>query len=313
MVAASIYVNPTQFGPKEDFQKYPRTLEADGALCERAGVSVVFAPTDAEMYPGGAAAVSTWVEESQVARRLEGERRPGHFRGVCTVVAKLFNIVQPDTAFFGRKDYQQLKVIQRMVRDLRYPLEIVPVATVRELVAYAKANPNALNYASGTVGSTNHLAAELFKALAGVPIARIGYKGSGYAVNDLIGGQVQLMFATSGSIAPHVKSGRLRALAVTSAQPSALAPGLPTIAASVPGYEAVTLYGLYAPAKTPAAIIERLQREAARYLQTPVISDRLSGAGVEAVGDAPAAFAAAIRADIARLSKVIKDAGIHAE
>lgn len=189
----------------------------------------------------------------------------------------------------------------------------VPVTTVRELVAYAKANPHALNYASGTVGSTNHLAAELFKALAGVPIARIGYKGSGYAVNDLIGGQVQLMFATSGSIAPHVKSGRLRALAVTSAQPSALAPGLPTIAASVPGYEAVTLYGLYAPAKTPAAIIERLQREAARYLQTPVISDRLSGAGVEAVGDAPAAFAAAIRADIARLSKVIKDAGIHAE
>ena len=101
----------------------------------------------------------------------------------------------------------------------------LPLTTVRELVAHAKAQPGALNYASGTIGSTNHLAAELFKALAGVNIARIGYKGSGFAVNDLIGGQVQLMFATSGSIAPHVKAGRLRALAVTSAQPSPLAPG----------------------------------------------------------------------------------------
>ena len=136
---------------------------------------------------------------------------------------------------------------------------------------------------------------------------------TGYVAVDLIGGQVQLMFATSGSIAPHVKSGRLRALAVTSAQSSALAPGLPTIAASVPGYEAVTMYGLYAPAKTPAAIIERLNREAARYLQTPEIKDKLFGAGVETVGDAPQAFTAAIKADVARLSKVIREAGIRAE
>jgi tripartite-type tricarboxylate transporter receptor subunit TctC len=190
----------------------------------------------------------------------------------------------------------------------------VPVTTVRELVAHAKAHPGALNYASGTVGSSNHLAAELFKALAGVNIARIGYKGSGFAVNDLIGGQVQLMFATSGSIAPHVKSGRLRALAVTSAQPSALTPGLPTIAASgVAGYEAVTMYGLYAPATTPDAIISRLNREAARFLQTPEIKDKLFGAGVETVGGSPQEFTAAIRADIARLAKVIKDAGIRAE
>jgi tripartite-type tricarboxylate transporter receptor subunit TctC len=190
----------------------------------------------------------------------------------------------------------------------------VPVTTVRELIAHAKANPGVLNYASGTVGSSNHLAAELFKALAGVNIARIGYKGSGFAVNDLIGGQVQLMFATSGSIAPHVKSGRLRALAVTSAQPSALTPGLPTIAASgVAGYEAVTMYGLYAPAKTPEAIISRLNREAARFLQTPDIKEKLFGAGVETVGGSPQEFAAAIKADIARLSKVIRDAGIRAE
>jgi len=141
-VVVSIYVNPTQFGPREDFQKYPRTLEADCALCEREGVSVVFAPTDAEMYPDGVGHVSTWVEETQVARRLEGACRPGHFRGVCTVVAKLFNIVQPDRAYFGQKDYQQLKVIERMVRDLCYPIEIVPVPTVREADGLALSSRN---------------------------------------------------------------------------------------------------------------------------------------------------------------------------
>ena len=190
----------------------------------------------------------------------------------------------------------------------------VPVTSVRELVAYTRAHPGTLNYASGTVGSTNHLAAELFKALAGVNIARVGYKGSGFAVNDLIGGQVQLMFATTGSIAPHVKSGRLRALAVTSPQPSPLAPGLPTIGASgVPGYEAVTMYGLYAPARTSAAIIARLQQDAARFLQTADIRDKLFGAGVETVGASSAEFTAEIRADTARLAKVIRDAGIRAE
>ena len=104
----------------------------------------------------------------------------------------------------------------------------LPVKTMGELVALEKSKPGVISYASAGFGSTNHLAAELFKALAGVNIARVGYKGSGFAVNDLIGGQVQLMFATTGSIAPHVKSGRLRALAVTSPQPSPLAPGLPT-------------------------------------------------------------------------------------
>ena len=122
------------------------------------------------------------------------------------------------------------------------------------------------------------------------------------------------MFATSGSIAPHVKAGRLRALAVTSAQPSPLAPGLPTIAAAgVAGYEAVTLYGLYAPAKTPAAAIERLYRDSARFLQTPEIRHKLAGAGVETVGASPQEFAAEIKTDVTRLSKVIKDAGIRAE
>ena len=141
-VVVSIYVNPTQFGPQEDFTKYPRTLDADCTICEQAGAAFVFAPTDAEMYPNGLAAVSTWVDEVQVARRLEGERRPGHFRGVGTVVAKLFNIVRPDHAVFGQKDYQQLKVIQRMVRDLRYPIEIVAAPIVRDADGLALSSRN---------------------------------------------------------------------------------------------------------------------------------------------------------------------------
>jgi pantoate--beta-alanine ligase len=140
-VVASIYVNPTQFGPQEDFKRYPRDLEADQRLCEREQVDTVFAPSDGEMYPAGNTA--TWVEETELAHRLEGERRPGHFRGVCTVVAKLFNIVQPDIALFGQKDYQQLKVVQRMVRDLRFPIEIVPVPIVRESDGLAMSSRNA--------------------------------------------------------------------------------------------------------------------------------------------------------------------------
>src|SRR5882724_5123669 len=141
MVVVSVYVNPTQFGPQDDFKQYPRDLEADARLCEREGVDAVFAPSDEEMYPGGLPS-SVFVEEDALVRRLEGERRPGHFRGVCTVVTKLFNIVQPDVAFFGQKDYQQLKIVQRMVRDLRFPIEIVPVPTVREADGLALSSRN---------------------------------------------------------------------------------------------------------------------------------------------------------------------------
>lgn len=145
-VVVSIYVNPTQFGPHEDFKQYPRDLSADEELCSREKMDVVFTPSDDEMYPGGAGnahTAATWVEETVLSRRFEGERRPGHFRGVCTVVAKLFHIVQPDLAIFGQKDYQQLKVVQRMVRDLRFPIEIVSAPTVREPDGLASSSRNA--------------------------------------------------------------------------------------------------------------------------------------------------------------------------
>jgi len=128
-VAATIFVNPAQFGPSEDLAKYPRDLPGDLALLAREGVDMVFTPTEAVIYPPG---FSTWVTEEQVALRWEGEARPGHFRGVTTVVLKLFNIVRPERAYFGEKDYQQLRVIERMVRDLNLPVTIVPCPTVRE-------------------------------------------------------------------------------------------------------------------------------------------------------------------------------------
>jgi pantoate--beta-alanine ligase len=128
-VAASIFVNPTQFGPKEDLASYPRDLQRDLRLLEDAGCDVVFVPAVAEMYPAG---TDTFVVPGRVAEPLEGARRPGHLRGVATVVAKLFNIVAPDRAYFGEKDAQQLAIIEALAADLNMPIAIVPVPTVRE-------------------------------------------------------------------------------------------------------------------------------------------------------------------------------------
>ncbi len=128
-VVVSIFVNPTQFSPGEDFEKYPRPLKADLEICKKAGVHVVFAPTPEQMYPGENL---TWVDVEKITEPLCGRSRPGHFRGVATVCAKLFNIVTPDIAFFGQKDAQQAIIIRRMVADLNMPLEIIVCPTVRE-------------------------------------------------------------------------------------------------------------------------------------------------------------------------------------
>lgn len=138
-VVVSIFVNPTQFGPNEDFAKYPRTFEEDRRGCEAAGAGLIFAPTAADFYPAGA---STWVDVEGVSAGLCGEFRPGHFRGVATVVAMLFNAVQADVAVFGRKDLQQLAVIRRMVRDLHIPVRIVAHETVREPNGVAMSSRN---------------------------------------------------------------------------------------------------------------------------------------------------------------------------
>ncbi|MFN5654452.1 MAG: pantoate--beta-alanine ligase [Verrucomicrobiota bacterium] len=138
-VVVSIFVNPTQFGPNEDFAKYPRTFEDDRRGCEVAGASLIFAPSAADFYPAGA---STWVDVEGVSAGLCGEFRPGHFRGVATVVAMLFNAAQADVAVFGRKDLQQLAVIRRMVRDLHFPVRIIAHETIREPNGVAMSSRN---------------------------------------------------------------------------------------------------------------------------------------------------------------------------
>ncbi|PKR91287.1 pantoate--beta-alanine ligase [Pleomorphomonas diazotrophica] len=139
VVVVSVFVNPLQFGPKEDFASYPRDLDADRKLLAEHGADIVFAPSVEEMYPRP---ITTHIEVEELSVRLEGERRPGHFRGVATVVGKLFNIALPDRAYFGEKDYQQLQVIRRMVADLSFPLEIVGVPTVRDVDGVALSSRN---------------------------------------------------------------------------------------------------------------------------------------------------------------------------
>ena len=139
-VVVSIFVNPTQFAPNEDYDAYPRREQDDLALCQAEGADAVFLPRPADLY---AQDHSAWVEETLLAKTLEGAQRPTHFRGVCTVVAKLFNIVQPDIAVFGQKDFQQVAVIRRMVRDLNFPIEIVRAPIVRDTDGLALSSRNA--------------------------------------------------------------------------------------------------------------------------------------------------------------------------
>jgi len=190
----------------------------------------------------------------------------------------------------------------------------LPVRSVKELIALAKARPGELNYSSTGIGTSTHLAAELFKSMAGVKLVHIPYKGSGQSTGALLSGEVQLSFATATSVGPHLRAGRLKPLAVTTAEPTPLLPGLTTVAAAgLPGYEAASTDGVFVPAKTPAAIIERLNQEIVRAINRPDVKEKFQSTGVEMIGSTPEQFAAAIRSEMSRMGKVIKDAGIRAD
>ena len=190
----------------------------------------------------------------------------------------------------------------------------LPVKSVSELLALARAKPGELNYAGTFPGSSAHLAGELFKFMAGVNIVYVPYKGPASALAALMGGETHVTFANSAATMPHVKSGRLRALAITSALSSALAPGLPTVAAAgLPGYESASPLGLFAPARTPDAIIARLNQEMVKVLNAADVKDRLSGSGAEVIASAPEELAATIKADMTRLGRLIREAGIRAD
>ncbi len=188
----------------------------------------------------------------------------------------------------------------------------LPVKSVKELIALAKAKPGELNYSSGTPGAASFFASELFKTMTGVDMVNVFYKSGGAPLPDLLSGRLHLAFIPAATVAAQVKSGKLRALAVTSSRPSALVPDVPTVAAAgLPGYESVATQGMFAPARTPMAIITLLNREIVRAINQPDAREKFLGQGVEPIGSTPEEFGAFVKSDMAKMDKLIKAAGIQ--
>ena len=212
--------------------------------------------------------------------------------------------------------WQPMRDFAPVVATMTSPLILVvhpavPAKSVKELIELARAKPGELNYGSTSSGTLPHIAAELFKAMTGVKIVRVAYKSAGPALVAIAGGEVQTAFATPSSAMPHIATGRVRALAVTSAAPTALAPGLPTVASTVPGYEAVSIVGVFAPARTPEKIIAQLNGEIGTILRLPDVKEKIFKTGAEPVGDTPAHFGATVQSEIKRLGQVIKASRIQ--
>ena len=226
-----------------------------------------------------------------------------------SVVPSLFKTMPYDTV----KDFAPV-ILAATSPNLLVVHPSLPVNTVGELIALAKAKPGSLSYASTGNGSSNHISMELFKSLAGVNIVHIPYKGSGPAVSDLLGGQVQLMFDNTPNVLPQVKAGRLRALGSSGTKRSPLTPDVPTVAeAGVAGYEVTVWFGVVAPAGTPREIVNKLNAEVTRILAMPDVRERFLAQGVEPMGSTPEQFGEHIRAQMAKWGKVVADAGVKAE
>ena len=190
----------------------------------------------------------------------------------------------------------------------------VPVRSVKDLIALAKSRRGELTFASAGIGSSNHLSGEMFRIMAGLDIIHVPYKGGGAAVTDLLAGQVSMYFGTTPSTVPHVRTGRLRALAVTSAQRSRATPDIPTMAeTALPGFEQSAWHGLLAPAGTPPAVIAKLNSEVVRVLRMADTIERMAAQGVDVIGNSPAEFAAFIKQDVVKYEKLVKSAGITIE
>ena len=232
-----------------------------------------------------------------------------HINGNLLLISALLQPVPYDVL----RDFSQICLISRNVNVLAvHPA--VPANSIKELIALAKAKPGQLNYASTGPGGNQHIGGELFKSLAGVNLVRVAYKGGAAAGLALMAGEVQMLVNDAGALMPFAKAGKIRALAVTSTTPSAMAPGLPTMeAAGVPGYDWIGVTGIHAPIKTPAAIIKRLNQEIVRAVNLPETKDRLLAIGEEIIGSSPEEFAARTKSDVVRFAKLVKDAGIKGD
>jgi tripartite-type tricarboxylate transporter receptor subunit TctC len=225
-----------------------------------------------------------------------------------------------NTPFLVRSRYDPVKDFSpiTMMNEAPQILVVHPsvaASSVKELIAIAKAKPGTLNYAAGnSLASAFNLAAEMFKSMAGVDIVGVPYNGTAQSITSVISGEVQLTFPSAGVVMPYIKAGQLRALAVTSAKPSAVVPGVPTMAGSgLPGYESVNMNGMFAPAGTPAAIIIRLNQQAVGLLSRPEVKENFLSTGAEVVASTPQQSAALMKADMDRVGRLIKAAGVRAE
>ena len=267
----------------------------------------------------------------RIAQQVVVDNRPGAGGNIGTdIVAKsapdgytmLMGSAGPlaiNASLFGKMPFDPIKDLAPVTLAASTPNVLVVhpslrVATVKELIALAKARPGEINFASSGHGTPAHLAGELFNSMAGVKMVHVPYKGAAPALADLLGGQVQLMFSTMPPALPHVKDGKLRALAVTSAKRSPAAPDLPTLdEIALPGFEANTWHGVVVPAGTPATIVARLNREIVAILHLPDVVERFSSQGAEALGSTPEEFAAYIRSETLKWAKAVRDSGAKAE
>jgi len=212
------------------------------------------------------------------------------------------------------RDFVPITLVSRSPNILVVHLAL-PVRSVKDLIALAKARPGELNYGAGAIGASTHLSSELFKVMAGVDIVHVPYKSTGGAVIPLISGQLQLMFGTTGTVMTHIKSGKVRALAISTAQPSPLAPDLPTVAVAgnLPGFESAATAGIFAPAGTSPAIIKRMYEEVGRALLRSEVKERFFNQSVDIVGASPQETAAFVKSDMATTARIIREAGIRVD
>ena len=221
--------------------------------------------------------------------------------------------LNPKLAYDPIRDFTPLS----LVASIPFALLVhpsIPAVSLSELIALAKAKPGRLNYSSAGNGTSNHLAGELFRSLAGVDIVHIPYKGSAPALADLLAGQVDMMFDLVLTAAPHVRSGKARALAVTGARRSNVLPDVPTVAeAGLPGYEVSAWFGLFGPADLPAPVTSRLNAEIVRAMESKEVRERLASQGAEALSSTPEQFAAYVRGELGKWSRVVKAAGMKVD
>ena len=262
-------------------------------------------PVLAENKPGGAANIGTEI----VARAAPD--------GYTLLLASLATAV--NVSLYEKLPFNTLKDFDPVSLFVIAPLLVtvnprVPANNIQELIALAKAKPGTLNYASGGVGTSNHIAGELFKYMAGVQITHVPYKGGGPAVSDLVAGHVQMYIGTILSAREFVNAGRVRALATTSTQRTPIMPDLPTVAESgLPGYDVVSWYGVFAPAGTPRPIVDKLSAELAKILRLPDVREILKANGTDAIGSTPEEASVFFRKEVDKWAKVIKASGLKSE